>query len=164
MLQGVAVTSYQNTSAEKHCNDEPSAPVVPEMWLHKRMHLTYTNCVGDTKAWPNRYTAAAVITQTIQFVEQKCCNCDPHTAVRWELPTGDSGCDTGATSRSARRSDKGLEPDAAVGRVLMNDVMYVASGRRQVLLVMELWFDTRLSNADAVGVCCLPVSGPWLLL
>jgi len=46
----------------------------------------------------------------------------------------------------------------------MNDVMYVASGRRQVLLVMELWFDTRLSNADAVGVCCLPVSGPWLLL
>jgi hypothetical protein len=53
----------------------------------------------------------------------------------------------------------------------MNDVVYVASGRRQVLLVMELWFDTRFSNADAVGVSCVPavrhivhVSGLWLLL
>jgi hypothetical protein len=43
----------------------------------------------------------------------------------------------------------------------MNDVIYMASGRRQVLLVMELWFDTRFSNADAVGVSCVPVSGLW---
>jgi hypothetical protein len=46
----------------------------------------------------------------------------------------------------------------------MDDVIYVASGGRQVLLVMELWFDTRFSNADAVGVSCVPVSGLWLLL
>jgi len=46
----------------------------------------------------------------------------------------------------------------------MNDVIYVASGRCQVLLVMELWLDTRFSNADAVGVSCVPVGGLWLLL
>jgi len=77
----------------------------------------------------------------------------------------------GATSLSARRLDQGLEPDAAPGRVLVTDVIYMASRRRQVLLVMELWFDTRFSNADAVGVSCVPavrhivhVSGLWLLL
>ena len=97
---------------------------------------------------------AAVITQTTQFVVLHCVgNC-----------TGGSGCDTGDMSPSARRSDQGLEPDAAAGRVLMNDVFCMASGRRQVLLVMELWFDTRFSNADAVGVSCVPVSGLWLLL
>jgi hypothetical protein len=46
----------------------------------------------------------------------------------------------------------------------MDDVIYVASGRRQVLLVMELWFDTGFSNADASGASCVPVSGLWLLL
>jgi prolyl-tRNA editing enzyme YbaK/EbsC (Cys-tRNA(Pro) deacylase) len=87
---------------------------------------------------------AAVITQATQFVKMKGCSCDPH------IPNphvglqcvgncrGASGCDTGATSPSAQRSDQGLEPDAAAGRVLMNGVIYVASGRRQVLLVMEL--------------------------
>jgi hypothetical protein len=29
---------------------------------------------------------------------------------------------------------------------------------------MKLWFDIRFSNADAVGVSCVPVSGLWLLL
>lgn len=116
------------------------------------------------KLEPAGYTAAAVITQTTHFVKMKGCSCDPHTALRWELRTGGSGCYTGATSPSARKSDQGLEPDVAAGRVLMNDVIYVASGRRQILLVMELWFDTRLSIADAVGVCCMPVSGLWLLL
>jgi hypothetical protein len=53
----------------------------------------------------------------------------------------------------------------------MNDVIYVASGRRQVLLVVALWFETRLIHADAVGVFSVPavrhivhVTGLWLLL
>jgi len=49
------------------------------------------------------YTAAAVITQSTQFIKKK--RRDPHTAVRWELRTGGAECDTGATSPSARRSD-----------------------------------------------------------
>jgi hypothetical protein len=55
--------------------------------------------------------------------------------------------------------------------VLINDVIYVASGRRQVLLVVALWFETRFIHADAVGVFGVPavrhvvhVSGLWLLL
>ena len=105
---------------------------------------------------------AAVITQTSQFVKKKGWSCDPHipnSHVALQCVgncTEGSGCDTSDMSPSARRSDQGLEPDAAAGRVLMNDVIYVASGRRQVLLVMELWFDTRFSNADAVGVSCVP--------
>ena len=92
----------------------------------------------------------------------------PTGTLRWELRTGGSGCDTGATSPSARMSDQSLEPDAAAGGVLMNGVIYVASGRRQFLLVMELWFDTRFSNPDVVGISCVHavgrivhVSGMW---
>jgi len=50
----------------------------------------------------------------------------PTRTVRWDLRTGGSGCDTGATSPSARMPDQSLEPDAAAGGVLMNDVIYVA--------------------------------------
>jgi hypothetical protein len=53
----------------------------------------------------------------------------------------------------------------------MSDVIYVTSGRRQVSLVVELWFETRFSYADVVGVFCVSgvrhivhVSGLWLLL
>jgi hypothetical protein len=53
----------------------------------------------------------------------------------------------------------------------MNEVIYVASGRRKVLLVVELWFEAWFSHADAVGVSCVPavrhivhVNGLWLLL
>jgi hypothetical protein len=120
---------------------------------------------------------AAIITQTTQFVNKMAAvvilTFTTRTLRCSALGSSHrgSGCDKVATSLSAQRSDQGLEPDAAPGRVLMNDVIYMASGRRQALLVMELWFDTRFSNADAVGVFCVHavrhivhVSRLWLLL
>jgi hypothetical protein len=48
-------------------------------------------------------------------------------------------------------SDQSLKPDAATGRMLMCDVIDVASGRREILLVVSACFQHSISNADAIG-------------
>ena len=133
--------------------------------------------VCNTNAWTG-YTAGCSYHTNGASSLKKGCSCESHIPNPYvslqcvgNSPQGGSGFKTGATSPSAQRSDEGLEPDAAAGRVLMNDVIYVASGRRQFLLVVQLRFHIRFSNADAIRTSCVPgvrhiahASGLWMLL